>query len=612
MGEVVQESVNSTTTPLAPQTPVKLLGTILPRLLEFMHQVPEEEEILLSKIDLSDGFWRMIVSGEDRWNFCYVMPDQPGERTRIVVPSALQMGWMESPAYFCSATETGRDIAQLLVDHGAELSPHPAESFMTPDRPAKRRRTGETDYYAINVYVDDYILAAVESPEGDLLRRVSRATLHAIHSIFPPPDVLEHEGGKDSISRRKLERGDARWEPEKVVLGFLCNGRDRTIRLPEAKAAAVVKELATVLRQRKVRLKRFQKLVGKLRHAALILPAAKGLFTPINLAMRGASVDVAIGKDCEVRRNLQELGALIADLAKRPTHVDELVPRTPDFVGYCDACATGAGGVWFGGNIGLEPLVWRVHFPPDIANAVVSETNPDGSVTNSDLELAGVVLRHIALKTHTCVAHKQLGAYCDNSPTVVWVDRMASRATSPITGRLIRGLAMCQRATRSAPMTVTSIAGEDNTMADVASRSFFCNQFPQLDDSLFLHEFAAQFPLPKPLSLKIVHPTRRLISHVLSTLRGKRLPMQQWMTPVGCGTGRHGASTAATAAGTRTCAASSSPSNRNCSSLLLSGSGKVTSAGGGGSGRKMSRQGCDMSPRPTFWPDTPTPVGRTE
>ncbi len=29
----------------------------------------------------------------------------------IVVPTSLQMGWVESPPYFCAATETARDIA---------------------------------------------------------------------------------------------------------------------------------------------------------------------------------------------------------------------------------------------------------------------------------------------------------------------------------------------------------------------------------------------------------------------------------------------------------------------------------------------------------------------
>jgi hypothetical protein len=81
----------------------------------------EDQEIRLSKVDLLDGFWRLLVEPVQKWNFCYVVPDPPGSRVRIVVPSALQMGWAESPAYFCTATETGRDIIDLLLCEEIDL-----------------------------------------------------------------------------------------------------------------------------------------------------------------------------------------------------------------------------------------------------------------------------------------------------------------------------------------------------------------------------------------------------------------------------------------------------------------------------------------------------------
>jgi hypothetical protein len=98
MGEIVQESINETTRKLAPTQPVNEIGKVLPRLFHFMALSPQDQEIGLSKVDLSDGFWRLLVEPAQKWNFCYVMPDPPGSRVRIVVPSALQMGWAESPA----------------------------------------------------------------------------------------------------------------------------------------------------------------------------------------------------------------------------------------------------------------------------------------------------------------------------------------------------------------------------------------------------------------------------------------------------------------------------------------------------------------------------------
>ena len=102
--EPMQQGVNSTTERLAPDQPVKEIGNVFRRVLCLMNDAEADEVVMLSKIDLLDGFWRMLVDSKEVWNFCYVMPDPPGHPVRIVVPSALQMGWTESPAYFCAAT----------------------------------------------------------------------------------------------------------------------------------------------------------------------------------------------------------------------------------------------------------------------------------------------------------------------------------------------------------------------------------------------------------------------------------------------------------------------------------------------------------------------------
>ena len=48
--------MNDTTTKLSPAYPVKEVGRVLARLLQFMAAVPAEEIINFAKIDLSDGF----------------------------------------------------------------------------------------------------------------------------------------------------------------------------------------------------------------------------------------------------------------------------------------------------------------------------------------------------------------------------------------------------------------------------------------------------------------------------------------------------------------------------------------------------------------------------
>ncbi len=64
----------------------------------------------------------------------------------------------------------------------------------------------------------------------------------------------------------------------------------------------------------------------------------------------------------------------------------------PHHVGYHDAAAEGAGGVWFSLSDDTPPVVWREEFPEDIAWEVVLVDTPNGRLTNSDLELAAEVL----------------------------------------------------------------------------------------------------------------------------------------------------------------------------------------------------------------------------
>ena len=45
----------------------------------------------------------------------------------------------------------------------------------------------------LEVYVDDFI-AMINNVEPDHLRQLSRAMLHGIHAIFPPPEVTGHTG----------------------------------------------------------------------------------------------------------------------------------------------------------------------------------------------------------------------------------------------------------------------------------------------------------------------------------------------------------------------------------------------------------------------------------
>jgi hypothetical protein len=82
---LLQPSVNNMTARLAPEGPVKELGNVLPRLLDFMASVPPEEHIHFSKMDLADRYWQVIVKPEAQCNFAYVMPSVARGIGRLLV-----------------------------------------------------------------------------------------------------------------------------------------------------------------------------------------------------------------------------------------------------------------------------------------------------------------------------------------------------------------------------------------------------------------------------------------------------------------------------------------------------------------------------------------------
>jgi hypothetical protein len=342
---------------------------------------------------------------------------------------------------------------------------------------------------------------------------------------------------------------------------------------------------------------------------ALIMPGVKGLFSPINKALRGEPQTIGLGKNSDVRAALLDMAHMISSLAQRPTHIKELVPGDDHYTGYCDACATGAGGVWFSGDLYLRPLVWRVPFPAEIASQVISDTNPHGRLTNSDLEMAAVLLHYMALQQEVDLRFVRTGIWSDNTPTVAWTRRMADRSQALTAGRLLRGLAAFQRATQAGPLTIGPIPGIQNAMADLASRSFTDHLSC---DRAFLTHFNTRFPLPQTQSWRLAHltPDRTLL--VTSTLAGKRLPLQHWMTASKPKTGTRGSISVPMPAATLTSSTPPNRSDNNCSSVSLHGSGEVTTAGVIRSSLKHLKPPSATWRKPSCWLDTPTPDGLTD
>jgi hypothetical protein len=164
-----------------------------------------------------------------------------------------------------------------------------------------------------------------------------------------------------------------------------------------------------MLHQKRIPIKTFQEKVGKLQHASMVLPAACGFFTPLNNIMRAPDKYIILGEDSLAE--ILDICTLIHQLSKRPTHVNDLLPNPPLYVAYHDAAAEGAGRVWFSLISSMHPLVWRVAFPKDIMEDVISDKNPSGSITNLDLDVK------VSVKILYMIATSLLSSACTSFTT---------------------------------------------------------------------------------------------------------------------------------------------------------------------------------------------------
>ena len=90
--------------------------------------------------------------------------------------------------------------------------------------------------------------------------------------------------------------------------------------------------------------------------------------------------------------------------------------------------------------------MWRHPWPPNIINSLISDRNSEGTLTNSDLELAALVLHEdTLLETYpeATMAAPQSGS--DNTPNISWSNREASTINQVVADLLrIRALHSCQ------------------------------------------------------------------------------------------------------------------------------------------------------------------------
>ena len=141
---------------------------------------------------------------------------------------------------------------------------------------------------------------------------------------------------------------------------------------------------------------------------------------------------------------MKDWGQLITEAGQEPIHVKELVVGDAAYKGTLDASGEGAGGMWLPGTKPLAPIVWHWKWPQEVKEGLVTFANPKGKITNSDLEMAAELLGWLVLEANVPLRHKHVGMCSDNSTTVAWQMRGASKR-SAVANRLLRVMVVTMR-----------------------------------------------------------------------------------------------------------------------------------------------------------------------
>jgi hypothetical protein len=83
-------------------------------------------EIFMAKWDIKDGFWYLDCTEGEAYNFAHILSQPEEEPIRIVIPTLLQMEWVESPRTFARPRKLQgtlpRNIFKCLLTHCATIS----------------------------------------------------------------------------------------------------------------------------------------------------------------------------------------------------------------------------------------------------------------------------------------------------------------------------------------------------------------------------------------------------------------------------------------------------------------------------------------------------------
>ena len=167
----------------------------------------------------------------------------------------------------------------------------------------------------------------------------------------------------------------------------------------------------------RVRVKKWQQVLGELQFMGPAVPGLAGLFGALQLGLSHA--DKHWVKITHFLCNhLTDFKALAHDISLQLTHLVEVVLDYLSVIGSVDAAKPGMGGILFAPGH-PPPALSHVTFPLEIQECIISVDNPSRDLTNSDLQQEAGILTQVDVAASLYDLHElTLATLNDNTAAI--------------------------------------------------------------------------------------------------------------------------------------------------------------------------------------------------
>ncbi len=250
-------------------------------------------------------------------------------------------------------------------------------------------------------------------------------------------------------------------------------------------------------------------------------------------------------KNKDLRSAIEGMRTLLHESTLEPTRCHQLVSGWPNFIGVKYALSHGVGGVILGKLSACPPTVFCFAWPDNIQESLVSPLNRDSRMSNLDLEM-GRLLLLFEIMEQVCgsLVKNQTTLFSDNSPTVSWVERLAS-THSRIAAHLIWALTLHLKINKCCLITPFHISGSKNAMTDTPPWLFGSISQYFINDLDLLTFINLMFPPPNQQLWMVFCPSCEIGMRMSFVLRTGHFILAHWwqLPSAGCHCGAIGSPT---------------------------------------------------------------------